>query len=241
MNTNYEAVKATLERMLRMTEANGASVNEAAFAAKKAQEMATAYGIDMASLSQEQDRGGGYSKVEVKRTLYFLQINMFGQIAEMNQCKFLVHPRGMDFSGYTLFGKKSQIEITQYLFDAINNCLYAMAEQIYMKEFPRRQCKSARSPTGHTDAFGIWEASFLTGAIDVIIRRMKEGKDMHVAQVGCQALMVTMDTELNKQFALAFPRLGSVTYRRTHVGDMDAYARGQQFGRSLVIHDGIEG
>lgn len=238
METSYEKVKKTIELLLNRTTERGFTLAEAQAAFSKVQELATRYEIDVAKLDPRENLKV-WVTFKKERVLWRQRLLIFNAVAGNNSVRLLVEGEdGSCWNSYTLFGLKRDVELVDYLFDAIDNCLYALGESIYQDE---RGLRAKNFKQGYTANFRKWFHDFYMGASGVICRRLRESKDLTVRQQNCQALMIMKDADLEKAFREAFPRTSQGKHWKDNIHSVKIYSQGQEVGRELEIHRAIDG
>lgn len=241
MDTNYETIKKMLEGLLNLTQERGATSEEAYEAARKAQFLASKYQIDLEKLQAQGKIEVGYEQRKVARAIMGMQLPLLSRVMRTNLCRFVLWPmaRSQGFEAYTVLGKKHNIDIAIYLYDAINNCLRQMGQNHYEKSHPGRQAWK-RDGKDFTGAFWAWYESFYIGAITEIMKRLVTGAVAAQGNLQEKGLVLRADSGVEMAFRDAFPSTRNCHTPSGKITDLQAYATGTRVGASLAIGQGIE-
>ena len=236
--TEHETILSKIKKLQNLTTERGATPEEAASAAAKAQALLFEHNLAQADVDTRLDANGApdpYGKVEHileganrnsltwRRTLLFV-------VARYNFCSAVYRPGTTILS---VIGKRSNVESVLYL----NQCLARQIETM-AKDASRSQLSGKAA----------YVTSFALGAVQTVRERLHAQCDADGARVTAPAVdpagrnaLVLVNGALALQLAVKqfFPRLGSTS--STPIRNGEAYRQGQRAGQSVSMHRGVGG
>lgn len=247
-----EDILVKVKKLLSLSKKNS-NENEAAAAAAKAQELLLRYNLEMSEVegvevgkkdepfitdyTTSHRAGNGASVNEVRWKILLA----FG-VAKANLCS-VVHMGGQ--RKLCWLGKKSNIEIAQYIFDTLCVDLEYIADkrwkdllalrklQIQHPDIPLFTDESLRWVNGKT-----WKKSFYIGAVEVIRKRLTENLSSLRVDTNINALVVVNDDKLKVFTKETFGRLGKMGGSNGQM-NWSGYAAGQEAGRNIQFKTGV--
>jgi len=255
------AIVAKIHKLLALATSDNEA--EAALAASKAQTLLLEYNISEQELGAYKNeksekvtevRTGGKNARNVS--------NWYNRLAwivgKANLCNVLISGTGLIW-----IGKPTNIEVAQFMADALSNDLQRIADILWKDEksqarfycnlcfrvFPFDKAKDHSVNTSHSDwrvalphevyiPHGkTWKNNFYFGAIQTIGERLTE--NLQQLRVGEQinALVISNDADLREYMHVKYPRLGhsNFNYKR----DSSGFEAGKSAGRSIQFRNGI--
>jgi DNA-binding transcriptional MerR regulator len=221
---NNEVIISKIKKLLALSTSDNA--NEAAVAAAKAQTLLIEYNISQDELEQFNDvksekvievKADGKNKQ--RRSVWY--DNLAYTVAKANLCNLLISG-----SGVIWIGKKTNIEVAQYIFDNLVHDLTNICDQAKL------------DPTAYPDVHGkIWKNNFYHGANQSIRERLNANLVQLKAADSVRALVVRNDIELNEYMKVKYPRLTHVGYSLNY--NRTGFSEGKTAGRSVQFRAGI--
>jgi len=222
-----ERILDKVRKLLALTEARGATPEEAALAASKAQALLFAHNL---TLAQVEATGRNGSKESYEKTDFVLNATRFSlswhrslltSIANANFGKAVY---GAGAKAY-IIGRKSDVEVIVYLYQYLSREIERLGDHIRHQE-------------GVIEHKRRWKVSFCYGAVTTVRVRLKETQASQAAATpASQALVVMSAADLARAVSGFFPRLSTI--RGGRISNTDGYAHGQAAGRSLNIRPGV--
>ena len=225
--TEQFTILSRIKKLLALTEDRGATPEEAAAAAAKAQSLLFEHNLSMASVDSHEigakvesienidvNMDANARTITWKRSLLFI-------VAKCNFCKGVYKP------GSTIMhviGKPSNVEIVQY-----------MAEHIG-REIERLAKLHSKTTLGSKAAF---VNSFCRGAVVTIQDRLKAQmvQNEH-ASAACTALVVQSKGALDLAVKSFYPVLVSAR-SSGRVSNYSGYEAGREAGKNIGLHKGV--
>jgi len=237
--TDTNAILSKIKKLQALTTERGASPEEAASAAAKAQTLLFEYNLSQADVETKEHAPDPYGKIEhtltgANRSTVTWRRGLLYTIAKHNWCSAVTLPNTTKMN---LVGKRSNVETVLYL------------NEILVREIERLAIDAARTVLSNRQAFMV---SFCRGAVSIIHQRLaaQQREDTQQATTYSGAFdsgrasknavaIRTAGEELNKALAHFYP--GGLSHRttRSRIGSADGYAAGQQAGRGLSMNRGI--
>jgi hypothetical protein len=234
-----ESILSKIKKLQALTTERGATPEEAASAAAKAQALLFEHNLAQADIDTQEAAPDPYGKVETvlegaNRTTVQWRRSLLYIVAKYNFCS------AVTLSGTTkmsVIGKRSNVETVLYL------------NAVLVREIERLALEAGRTVLSQRSAYMV---SFCRGAVHTIKHRLAEQQrqsEHRATQSGTtqadadrgnhNAIAIrTMAQELAKAEKHFYPNL--VTRRtRSRIGSMDGYANGQQAGHGIGMHRGI--
>ena len=219
-----ESIISKIHKLLAL--ATSDNENEAALAAAKAQSLLIEYNVSDEEL-EEYSTVKNEKVVEVRtygktRSRIKWRVNLAFPIARANLCKVIMS------SGSSLIwiGKKTNIEVAQYLYDTITADLERIAD---------REWKNVGAHLSHGKT---WKNSFYYGAIEVIEDRLSTNLIALKEVPANNALIVHNDVDIADYVKVKYPKLYS-TYTSINRRDYSGYQSGRTAGRSIQFGRGM--
>lgn len=214
-----ETILKRIQKLLALTVERGATPEEAASAAAKAQALLFEHNLSMAQVEGLGD--GATDKVEVQEhelcNIKAWRKHLANTIALHNFCHLIdLHRRRV-----AIIGKPSNIEIVLYLDKVIGRQINTLAH--------RAKVEANASTSYYT--------SFCYGAVCTIRERLDEQREKDMEQAGSTALVVQSKHEIARVVKEAFPKLSHTSMPRT--SDDDAFMRGVEAGKTIHFSKGI--
>src|SRR5437660_4654262 len=223
-----ERILERIQKLLALTEARGATPEEAASAAAKAQALLFEHHLTMARV--EVNGHNGEKKEGYDKTDFLLNATRFSLswhrclLTGICEANFAEAIYGNGAKAY-IIGRKSDVEVIVYLYQYLSREIERLAD------LTRRQ-------EGVLKNKGRWKVSFCYGAAITIKERLNETQATQAAaSPASQALVVMTAEDLAKAVSGYFPRLRQL--RGGRISNTDGYYRGQTAGRSIDIRPGV--
>ena len=222
-----DSLLTRIKKLMAMTVERGATVEEAATAARKIQQILFEHNL---SMSQVESHNPDQPKEGMGKTEYTMK---FGGPMAARWMATLTHYIAKYNFGYVVtntrerkiwvIGKPSNVEVILY-----------MAEYIGLEI--QRLCKERMKGPNNNSSF---YNAFTRGAVDTIRQRLYEQQEVSKAQSTTgTALVVASEAQLKQAVAQYFPRLRAGRSARS-LRDGGAYRQGQEAGRGISITRGI--
>jgi len=233
--TDTNAILSKIKKLQALTTERGASPEEAASAAAKAQALLFEYNLSQADVETKEQAPDPYGKIEhvmtgANRNTVTWRRSLLYTIAKHNFCSAVTLPGTTKMS---LVGKRSNVETVLYL------------NEILVREIERLAIEAGKTVLNNRAAYML---SFCRGAVATIHARLMEQQrsseasatmhqDMQTGTRNAVAIR-TMSEELGKAVKHFFPTLVTRTVRRS-IGSPDGYAAGRQAGNGISMNRGI--
>lgn len=227
-----EAVLSKIQKLLNMTQANGASVHEAEVAAAAAQRLMTQHRISVSDLKPYKEE-----EISNKRFIYSGERvvqwkSWLGQvIAEVNGCKtYIGYENGIRKNGreghlikIRVIGRDSDVQIVDYFFN-------------YLVREVERFCKALNNGRGKT-----WSNSFKMGATRAIVDRLRAAHEQVKTESGSQAIVkLDMRQAEIDEWAKKL-NLRDVKNASNINWNANAYIKGKEIGEKIQLNKGVSG
>jgi hypothetical protein len=248
--------------LLRKTTDRGATPEEAAAAAAKAQELVYKYQVELAEYAEVDGEASptreGFTVVDFGLGVVFGQMTdwrrlLLAHICSANFCRAVQHTGRNWRQSYgkagnsaeevmTVVGQPHNLEVVRWMYDYLCETLeYAVKTRWAELRAPAKGSISdderiARAAAKRTHPLR-WKDSFLKGAVQTIGYRLRYEKQ-RFAQTST-ALVLASDTAVEDALRSHFGRLG--TAPRSEFGSGNAYRQGQQAGRNISLNTPVRG
>lgn len=244
--TTPDSILAKIKKLQALTTERGATPEEAATAAAKAQALLFEHNLQQADVDTKEQAGPDpYGKVETtlegaNRNTVTWRRTLLYTIAKHNFCTAITLPNQTKM---IVIGKRSNVETVLYL------------NHILVREIERLAVEAGRTVLSNRAAYMV---SFCRGAVSTIHRRLaeqqqeserratvpttgtSESSPYNPEQRHHNALALrTLSEELNKAVAHFYPQGLRTTTTRSRVGSMDGYRSGQAAGAGISMNRGI--
>lgn len=219
-----ESIIAKIHKLLAL--ATSDNENEAALAAAKAQTLLLEYNVSQEEL-EEFSTVKNEKVIEIRtkgktKSRIAWRGKLAGVIAKANLCRLIL----TDGSGLIWIGKKTNLEVAQYIYDTVSQDL----ERIASKEWKQVE---------HTLSHGkTWKNNFYFGAIQTISERLNSNLIALKEVPSATALIVRNDIELKDFEKIHYPFLYHV-YQGARQSDRSAFEAGKSAGRSIQFGRGV--
>ena len=224
--TTHETILMRIKKLLNLTEARGATPEEAANAAAKAQALLFEHNLSMAAVEGVNlDKAESYDKTDYEmkegKGQYEWRKSLLAVIARENFCKVI------QFAGVQnhvdIIGKRSNVEVVCYIYESVQREIERLA-RIAKRQQAVEACK--------------YYSSFCRGAIFTIAERLRaQRRTNEQATSSSTALVVQTDADLKRAVSQWFPSLRPV--RSAPVRRSDGYAAGKHAGHSISLNRGV--
>lgn len=222
-----QSILFKVQKLLNMTQANGASIHEAEIAAAAAQRLMTQHRISVADLGRDTGESihnknflyAGERVVTWKSSLGLV-------LCEVNGCKmYIQHTQsGIQFQ---VIGRDSDIQIVTYFFNYLCNEIERLSKVEKVKH------------GGHGKT---WTNSFKMGATNSIISRLKQANKAVRAETTSSTALVKVDMKDAEVVAWAKDNLKLRSTAKPTVSlDGSAYNRGRDAGNKIQLNKGVGG
>lgn len=224
-----EAILSRIQKLLAL--ATSDNVNEAELAASKAQELLLEHNIsedELNSFSSEKNERVIEIRTKGKnaRNRSNWSIALADIVARANLCSIITSGAGLIW-----IGKKTNLEVAQYIFDNLVNDLTRIADLEHYKY--KQTTPHYAQIHGKT-----WKNSFYYGANQSIRERLNTNlEQLTASREDMNALVVRNDIELKEYIQKQYPYLSYNSHRFNR--DRSGFAAGQAAGRSVSFRTGI--
>lgn len=187
------AIIEKVEKLLRLANKNSNEA-EAAAATAKAQELLTAYNLDMAVVGEHNSSDAKREQAKLKGGAYNFQRTLWNQVARLNFCihwndqrsvPYEVRKRSV-FDGRVLFLKRSKYQWHHYMVGRVVNVrsTQVMAEYLEgaVERLTRERLTNSNGILDYRMLFSRWAISYRTGAVDRIAEKIRERRTEMVAE-----------------------------------------------------------
>lgn len=225
-----QGILSKIQKLLNMTQENGASLQEAETAAAAAQRLMSQHRISMADLGT--DNG---EEIHNKNFLYAGERvikwkSWLGKVlCEVNGCKMYIHHLGNGRGAgiqFQVIGRNSDIQIVTYFFNYLCNEI-------------ERLCKIEKDR--HAGYGKTWTNSFKLGAATSIVNRLKQANKEVRSEVTSTALVkVDMRDAQVEAWAKKLKLRSSSKTVATNF-DAEAYGSGVNAGNKIHLNKGMGG
>lgn len=216
-----------IKKLLNMTEARGATPEEAATAAGKAQELLFAHNLSMSQVeahnvdAPKEKMEKAVHNVDGPKVSHNWKRHMWHRVARYNFCAVITE--GASKTGLYVIGKPSNVEVFVYMARTIGDQIHAMGQA------------SLREMTYGQRAF---YQSFCVGAVATVVDRLAATQRAQAAATSsCTALVVQSQGEVQKAVEGFFPRLRMG--RAIKSGRPDGYEAGRAAGHKVSLNRAV--
>lgn len=227
-----QEIISRINALLNKTVENGCTVEEAASAAKIAQQLLTQHRLTVADLSTSEEKIHNNSEPLFvgKRKIHWKDKLAFG-ISASNGCKIYFHTVTVYRPGRVryghevhcrIIGRDSDIQIVTYFFH-------------YLEREIENLCKLAMKRgegSGKT-----WSNSFKNGAADAVCRRLKEANQ--VTRTGNSTAIIKLNSMDEAVETWADKNLNLKPAPTKYVNYNDGYDNGKRAGENISLNRGI--
>lgn len=242
-----ESILIRIKKLLALSQKNS-NENEAANAAAKAQELLIRYNLseeslgEVSTIREEKFVREFYTKHRKRSTEQRWKVLLAFSVAKGNLCKVLhYHDKSLGW-----FGKPSNIEIAQFMFETLCYDLEFIAEKRWKQILELRNLQNQypqfsvfTDPTLTYVHGKSWKASFYRGAVEVITQRLNAGLTDLRAEPSINALITTNDSAL-KMFVNSL--VGKTrTYNSGTISVFSGYDAGRKAGAEIQFKRGVNG
>jgi len=219
-----ESIISKIKKLLALTEDRGATKDEAATAAAKAQQLLLEHNLSLDSVqtvdleAEEILRQDQYLAAE--RSPYAKPYAaLLNNISRYNFCRAVYLNNGKS----ALIGKKHNVEVVAYLFTYLSKALEKEADQ------------QGRLYT--TSRLRSFKSAFVVGAAYEIGERLKQQREQQEKTISnCTALVVREDARVAEKTKSEFPRTGNIRQTRR---ESFALNLGRAHGRTMPLNAGV--
>lgn len=234
--TTPDSILAKIKKLQALTTERGATPEEAATAAAKAQALLFEHNLSQCDVDTKEQAGPDpYGKVETtlegaNRNTVTWRRTLLYTIAKHNFCTAITLPNQTKM---IVIGKRSNVETVLYL------------NHILVREIERLAVEAGRTVLTNRAAYLV---SFCRGAVSTIHRRLQEQQaeseqaatsHTHARGTSNAVAINTMRQDLNRAVTHFYPQGLRTSTTRSRVGSMDGYRSGQQAGAGISMHRGI--
>lgn len=234
--TTPDSILSKIKKLQALTTDRGATPEEAATAAAKAQALLFEHNLSQCDVDTKEQAGPDpYGKVETtlegaNRNTVTWRRTLLYTIAKHNFCTAITLPNQTKM---IVIGKRSNVETVLYL------------NHILVREIERLAIEAGKTVLTNRAAYMV---SFCRGAVSTIHRRLQEQQQesergatstTNARSTGNAVALRTMSQELNKAVTHFYPQGLRTSTTRSRVGSMDGYRNGQAAGAGISMHRGI--
>lgn len=224
-----ESILLKIKKLMNMTVERGATPEEAANAAAKAQTLLMEYNLTMAEVSSHSDEKGEkvdkniYDMTDGKDQSLHWRRSLLNVVTRYNFCKLITNIDGLD-RRTAIIGKKSNVEVAIYIYEHVQREIHKMA-----KAYQRLQTANK----------SMFYTSFCLGAVNTITQRLKANEEtMTAANPKANALVVVNTQQLSTVTKQYFPILGKGRAMPS-VKRADGYELGQREAKNIALNKGL--
>lgn len=223
---NQEKIIDKIKKLLQLSK-NNSNLNEASNAYAQAQALLTKYRLDMLELERSNNHQENFTKgsplFSGKRVITWKSILVNG-LSKLNGCKSVIlHPNNR--IEMTLFGRKTDIEIVEYLFWSI----------VFQIEYFYKEALDKNVGSGKT--FG---NSFKVAAVQTVIQRLKQSQEEIIKESKTSTALVKNDDKAVEAFVeKIIGKLISHKHTLNNVDDMGKML-GIQAGNRIELNKGLK-
>ncbi|MFI0609893.1 MAG: DUF2786 domain-containing protein [Anaerolineae bacterium] len=238
--TTPDSILSKIKKLQALTTDRGATPEEAATAAAKAQALLFEHNLSQCDVDTKEQAGPDpYGKVETtlegaNRNTVTWRRTLLYTIAKHNFCTAITLPNQTKM---IVIGKRSNVETVLYL------------NHILVREIERLAVEAGRTVLSNRAAYMV---SFCRGAVSTIHKRLQEQQQASTQQATTYSgtgndaransnavALRTLSEELNKAVCHFYPSGLRTSTVRSRVGSMDGYRSGQQAGAGISMHRGV--
>lgn len=245
-----EALIKKIKALLRKGDVkNGATPEEAAAFAAKAQELMFKYNLSTDTIQSANDDErkpsddyGMHLFKPDKIGMYIWWRDLMTGIINANFCYQLFQTRNGKYVASTIIGQPHNVEFSKYLYEYLRGEIYRMAQQAW--EEKKRKCAERFEPLPHSWGF---HSSFCRGAVSMVVDRLREQKRASQRESeSTMALVVRKDKEMEEALHRLVPHIfgPKVSYFQDKtprgVRQREAYNNGREAARNIPLTRPIE-
>lgn len=223
-----DTILIRIKKLMAMTEARGATPEEAATAAAKAQALLFEHNLTMAQV----DATSTEKHEEIDKHIYEMMEGKDGSmhwrklllhvVTKYNFCKMVGQIDGLD-RRTAIVGKKSNVDVCIYIYEHTQREIHKMA-----KAYQKLQTQNK----------SMFYTSFCAGAVTTIGERLKAQQATSTAShAKGNELMVVAGQQLAKVFHQHFPNISQG--KKISVKRADGFELGKQEGRNISLNRGV--
>ena len=224
-----DSILIRIQKLLNMTEARGATPEEAATAAAKAQALLFEHNLTMAQVESVQGKPIGedidkhiYDMVHGKDQSMAWRKVLLHIVTRYNFCRCIASVDGLD-RRTAIIGKKSNVDVAIYIYENTQRQIHDMA-----KEYQRLQTQNK----------SMFYTSFCAGACTTIKDRLKALQEQQMAaNPQSNALVVVSHQQLSAVVQKHFPRLSQG--KGVKVNRADGFELGKREGHRVSLNKGL--
>lgn len=261
--TKREALLNRITALLDKTEENGCTVEEAASAAAKVQELLLKYNLDMAEIirvkgqrSEDITHKEGIPISIHKFTMKGWRIRLMDGIAQHNFCKML-YRRGQNT--FILIGREVDVKVVEQLYHSVSNQLEDRCNK-EAKEAELLGTIASNWPAPNNTQ--TWKSSFFDAAVSAVWRKLREEQAKAEHQAAAKtaptslfgapilpagavnpvsALVVTTRKQVEEYAQQQFQPKNARWSYGSKLGNDDGYEAGTRAGRDVSGKLGVKG
>jgi hypothetical protein len=235
-----ETITRRIAKLLDLANRKAGNEAEAQAAAAKAQELLLRHNLDLADVEGRIDDDGDPlvedTKVQPGQRTRTWERDLFFKVCHGFNCRGLYTSpnRWSKTYQYHFVGRRSSVEVAQYMFEYLKNALNDVAAKAWKESKAEIEEAGAYQVNGRT-----WKYDFLMGAVRSIGERFYQEKERFKQEsVKGRAMIRVSGTEVDLFVKDKYPRLTFCrSARDTLCGD--ARARGREAGNSLPLRRGV--
>lgn len=224
-----DTILLRIQKLLAMTEARGATPEEAATAAAKAQALLFEHNLTMAQVESAKGPEAGesidkhiYDMMEGKDSSMQWRKVLLHIVTKYNFCKMISNLDGLH-RRTAIVGKKSNVEVAIFIYEHLQREIHTMA-----KAYQKLQTQNK----------SIFYTSFCAGAIVTMKERLKAQQETQMAaNAQSNALVVVAGQQVARVFEQHFPHVAKgrgVTPRRA-----DGFELGKREAHGISLNRGL--
>ena len=222
-----DKVKALLEK----TEGQGCTPEEAASAARVAQQLITQYKLDLAEVKEIGGTIGKHPPLYCDKTIPHWRSDLAHWVSKLNGCIMYRANYSDGTQGIGIIGRKADVRFVRFLFNHCSQEIERMRED-NQPELPHVRAQAAFIEKAARE----WADSFRHGAVNQIATRMRDAHvDLVDAHYDSTAIVRLQDADqevhqwANKNLALRQEK------RQSHGFNATAYTAGFQAGNRINV------
>jgi len=233
--TDTNSVLAKIKKLQSLTVERGATPEEAATAAAKAQALLFEHNLSMADLDTHEQAADPYGRVEAtldgaNRSTVQWRRSLLYTVAKHNWCSAITLPNSTTMQ---VVGRRSNVETVLYL------------NSILVREIERLALEAGKTVLNNRAAYMV---SFCRGAVSTIHARLAEQQRQQTQQATSTTntrstqnavILRSAADELNKAVAHFYPSGLRTTPVRSRIRSADGYYAGKAAGVGISMHRGV--
>ena len=224
-----DSILLRIKKLLAMTTERGATPEEAATAAAKAQQLLMEHNLSMAAVEEAGGEKGEnvgkhtYDMTDGKDQSLHWRRSLLNVVVRYNFCKLITNVDGLD-RRTAIIGKKSNVEVAIYIYEHVQREIHKMA-----KAYQKLQSFNK----------SMFYTSFCLGAVNTILERLKNQEEqMTKANPKANALVVVNTQQLSTVTKQYFPILGKGRAMPS-VKRADGYELGKREAKNISLNKGL--